>query len=752
MKEYFGNHLGICINNTDPENRGRVQVFIPNIMPALYSGWNELGEDVKLECIGNNLPNGLRQDVVEKLKKVLPWAEAAMPIIGNSVAGSYNPETGNFNQTNTPEAIAGSTVPGSNVPVNGSTFDLNSLPPNLQPYGETFLKAGQEYGVDPGLLAAISMHETANGKSSAFKNKKNAMGISNKKGPISFNSVEDSIFQQARSLARPTGPYAGKKTISEIGAVYAPIGAGNDPNSLNQYWTSGVTKNYQKLTKNQQISINDPNSAPDASAIQPPTNPFYTSGEPWQVQDSPSQQEVLTQPKAKPPAGGGAAVASRTPPSPNSRGISFATGQLNLTLPDGTQKTYPFNNGGNGTGAIPSGSYTISNPRVRNTAGMVVDGVGYSFDMNDVYDPAAGRTRTALRIHPDGGALGTMGCLGILGDANTQKAFYADMKQLVDANGGKFTISIEDSLPGSGQAGASSGGTPTPADVQTSFVKNPTDTQPSTVNTTGMAQGTFGIPGPGAMLWVFFREGNPLFPVYFAASYGAAEWASAQSASSQPPYGPQNNSSAKISSQTVIRPNNAGFVSFTGAVDSEKDSRAVRLAHANGGYLELHPYGIVNYSPNEHLLHIGGTSYHYCLNREMWTQGDDNKVTVGNQWIIVGNPSQANIQRIEKLAEKVKEINAEMLKEEGEESSENGKQDPKTGTKTEKPPSSDKDISQQRGEFAANKSNQELAQNYERKASQLEKDLPDVAKDLRNKAAERRAAIVQPWPRPDPPQ
>ncbi len=106
MEKYYGNHLGICVNNIDPENRGRVQVFVPHIMPALYEGWNELGEDIKLECVGNNLPNGLSSKVVEKLTKILPWCEAAMPVIGNSVAGSYNPESGNFNQTNTPETLA----------------------------------------------------------------------------------------------------------------------------------------------------------------------------------------------------------------------------------------------------------------------------------------------------------------------------------------------------------------------------------------------------------------------------------------------------------------------------------------------------------------------------------------------------------------------------------------------------------------------------------------------------------------------
>ena len=52
-------YLGICINNNDPEKRGRVQIFIPHIMPTLYKGWNEDKQDINISCVGDNLPDGL---------------------------------------------------------------------------------------------------------------------------------------------------------------------------------------------------------------------------------------------------------------------------------------------------------------------------------------------------------------------------------------------------------------------------------------------------------------------------------------------------------------------------------------------------------------------------------------------------------------------------------------------------------------------------------------------------------------------
>lgn len=48
-----------------------------------------------------------------------------------------------------------------------------------------------------------------------------------------------------------------------------------------------------------------------------------------------------------------------------------------------------------------------------------------------------------------------------------------------------------------------------------------------------VAKGMFSIPGVGAHLWCFFQEGDPLKPVYFAASFGAADYAGIARAGSE---------------------------------------------------------------------------------------------------------------------------------------------------------------------------------------------------------------------------
>lgn len=105
--------------------------------------------------------------------------------------------------------------------------------------------------------------------------------------------------------------------------------------------------------------------------------------------------------------------------------------------------TYQFRSGGGGKGNLPKGDYTIRRHKdYRNERSMNVGGEGYSFAMSDKYDPRVGAKRTLLRIHPDGAGPGTIGCIGIVGDAATQRRFRADMLADLQRSGGSFTLSV----------------------------------------------------------------------------------------------------------------------------------------------------------------------------------------------------------------------------------------------------------------------------------------------------------------------
>lgn len=104
---------------------------------------------------------------------------------------------------------------------------------------------------------------------------------------------------------------------------------------------------------------------------------------------------------------------------------------------------YTFRSGGFGRGSLPTGDYTVTaHMHSRSNRSMSVGGVGYSFAMSDKYDPRVGGTRRLLRIHPDGGTAGTEGCMGIVGNADVQRRFRADMEAELRRNGGRYTLAV----------------------------------------------------------------------------------------------------------------------------------------------------------------------------------------------------------------------------------------------------------------------------------------------------------------------
>ncbi len=111
--------------------------------------------------------------------------------------------------------------------------------------------------------------------------------------------------------------------------------------------------------------------------------------------------------------------------------------------------TYKFRSGGGGRGNLPAGDYVVrhhidraGSKRLRDKPTMQVGGEGYTFRLSNKYDPRVHGTRTLLRIHPDGGGPGTIGCMGIVGDASVQRRFRQDMLADLRKNGGSFHLRV----------------------------------------------------------------------------------------------------------------------------------------------------------------------------------------------------------------------------------------------------------------------------------------------------------------------
>lgn len=173
----------------------------------------------------------------------------------------------NFNFTGAGAAGAGTQTNNVKVPANygnynqkatdlykGSAADLNkNLGGVLQGKGAKLLELQQKYGVSASLMAAIANNESAYGKSNAAKTKNNVAGIMSKESNFmklaSFKNVDDCLEALAKNL-KNNYINKGYVTVSQIHSKYCPIGAANDPTSMNHNWgkvVANLTDKYNNL-------------------------------------------------------------------------------------------------------------------------------------------------------------------------------------------------------------------------------------------------------------------------------------------------------------------------------------------------------------------------------------------------------------------------------------------------------------------------------------------------------------------------
>ena len=187
-----------------------------------------------------------------------------------------------------------------------------------------------------------------------------------------------------------------------------------------------------------------------------------------------------------------------------------------------------------------------------------------------------------------------------------------------------------------------------------------TNISPAPYDTTNVAKGVFSVPQVGALLWCFFREGNPLFPVYFAASYRSGEWASAYKSSSP---GVNNDTSLEgdqTKSSTTIMPTKGG-----GVISTEgSGSHEVSMVAYSGAHLKFHENHTILYSPDDFHSQADGNKFDITLsNRETHTKGICNTVVNGDCFEKIGNVTDQSVHdAINGIESLISKINDEMLK------------------------------------------------------------------------------------------
>lgn len=121
---------------------------------------------------------------------------------------------------------------------------------------DVFLTLAEQQGIDPVLFASIAMSETAWGSSKAVTIKNNPGGLMDTATGMAtvktFATLDDGLTAMAQTLHNRI-VVDGLDTIEKLGAVYAPVGASNDPTNLNANWIPtvySIAENFGGLSKN----------------------------------------------------------------------------------------------------------------------------------------------------------------------------------------------------------------------------------------------------------------------------------------------------------------------------------------------------------------------------------------------------------------------------------------------------------------------------------------------------------------------
>ena len=180
----------------------------------------------------------------------------------------------------------------------------------------------------------------------------------------------------------------------------------------------------------------------------------------------------------------------------------------------------------------------------------------------------------------------------------------------------------------------------------------------ATQNLNNTAKGLFTYPSAGAMLWVFFREGNPLYPVYFAASYSNDEWKSAYRYQSPSDGYAPGGVNGVTSTGTNLYLQGGGISTHNNVCpeDPTKNQQSFMMFGPQGSNITFHDDHDQFLSKFSRRDQVEGDRWNTTLGyKEDWVQGDHNHVTMGDSIIKVGNCSKEAVDAVNKIIEKIKE-------------------------------------------------------------------------------------------------
>lgn len=718
-------HLGLCINNNDPEKRGRVQIFIPHIMPALYDGWNKDGKDIDITCVGSNLANSLTEEQITKLQQILPWAESASPICGSSAPGNLIATAGKV-ATGLASGYATGGIPGAISGGIKAYYDQSPVSSPIvagdQDQSALFAKAAGYGSVSQNELAANSSSTGKCGVGSRSilgaltNNPYFSQGISSGSGgsdearSLTIGGGNDYLSKAKTSGDQPlfNPPQSGLGSLPSNPAIGTTVVAsgGHKQQGHIQVWTgSKWVSNFSQNPDGKSaipgtggilgssggvpydnFTVYLPTEAgaaamgntPGATTAQPPTERTSMSGE----QAAPASQSDPTGPivpvDPNDPASGG-------PPPDVANSVTSVTSNANGTVDPNKLQVYIenriANSGLNGYVPADGAKYGIDgSPSSWANYFVNLSNRESSLNNNTVGDIGkfSGNSNGLFQLSPNdaknyglnGGSPFTQQQLTDpttntnAAIAITEKLVLQDGAIGSDANTGAARYwgplrngwtppknSNYDSILAEQNAAFSS---------RTSMVNRPNPHGAMPIqNLNNTAKGLFSYPSAGAMLWVFFREGNPLYPVYFAASYSSDEWKSAyRQGSNTTGYAPGGENGV-VSTGGIMNLGGVGGLSWSNThspTDPSKAQQNMMFFGEDGSNMFMGNGYHQIFSKFDRRDQVEGDRWNTTLGyKEDWVQGDHNHVTVGDVYVKIGNVSQPAVDAVARIQQLIKD-------------------------------------------------------------------------------------------------
>lgn len=607
MKKYYGNYLGLVVEDFDPEYKNRVKVFVPAISATLLSKVNSKRKNVTITGVGVNLLNNLDDDAYEELVRILPWAECAAPLFGGGTSMHYNRETKQVTNKNNPggpavtPTVTATTSPGTPA----VTPTITKVDPDvITPWeGKWSDQAAKTQG-DASGRSTYGKESDAHG----------GQGNGDDASGFTLKDVTPSMFKKikfAAIIARRETDFSAVEAFSDANNQLKTVTYTDAQGKVHStsVKNSGVLEEYNKLI-NQGMSSE---SALLKAQERKGDYGFY-------------QVNALDLDNAS--------KAGVNVPNLTGRGQTSAS-FLNQTLD--VIKYFDYLNKERFPGLldlIESESWDNAERKVNRFWNALLDGPSYNAgaqsDVNIIKS-------TTFEQFKAGGTL-----INRVVDPRSFNPLSLASRQAYDVATGAVSRAIRGRQ----------------AKV------NENSNEINATRSSGIPGGIFSTPKINSHVWVFFNDGDPQYPVYFAQHIIGSDWSRIKDAASPGVnQGNADSANSRKSTTSVAQPG-AGILEFitqhevTAKDDNTKemrDSSGIKMSGSSGGMFAIMTNGNIEYAVANKTTKVAGDNFLTVEgNHQIAVKGKGLTVVAEDQTTIIGDVSETAIAAAKKIKELLK--------------------------------------------------------------------------------------------------